>query len=72
MHIYTLQLYTFFYFSRTKWVKTDGVEFKKGAGIVFGMKNDLPQVKQITNVYVINGGTVLFRAIPFAWTAHML
>ena len=31
-----------------KWVKADGVEFKKGAGIVFGMKNDLPQVGQIT------------------------
>lgn len=72
MRIYILQLYTFFHFSRTKWVKADGVEFKKGAGIVFGMKNDLPQVGQITSVYVINGGTVLFRATPFtsSWLPH--
>ena len=36
------------------------------------MKNDLPQVGQITSVYVINGGTVLFRATPFisSWLPH--
>ena len=64
--------YSSTHFSRTKWVKADGVEFKKGAGIVFGMKNDLPQVGQITSVYVINGGTVLFRATPFtsSWLPH--
>ena len=59
-------------FSRTKWVKADGMEFKKGAGIVIGMKNDLPQIGQITSIYVIDGGTVLFRAIPFSssWLSH--
>ena len=52
-------------------MKADGVEFKKGAGIVFGMKNDLPQVGQITSIYVINGGTVMFRATPFtSWLPH--
>ena len=63
---------TFFHFSRTKWVKADGVEFKKGAGIVFGMMNDLPQVGQITRIYVINGGTVLFRALLYktSWIPH--
>ena len=36
------------------------------------MKNDLPQAGQITSVYVINGGTVLFRATPFtsSWLPH--
>ena len=55
-----------------KWVKADGVEFKKGAGVVFGMKNDLPQVGQITSIYVINCGTVLFRAFLYktSWIPH--
>lgn len=64
--------YTFLRSSRTKWLRSGGVEFKKGAGVVFGMKNDLPQVGQITNLYVINSGTVLFRVIPFScsWCPH--
>jgi len=30
--------YTFLHSSRTKWLRSGGVEFKKGAGVVFGMK----------------------------------
>ena len=47
---------------RTKWLKTEGVEVKKGAGIVVAMKDDLPEVAQITNVYIINGNTAFLRA----------
>ena len=35
---------------------------KKGAGIVVAMKDDLPEVAQITNVYIINGNTAVLRA----------
>ena len=36
------------------------------------MKNDLPQVGQITSIYVINCGTVLFRAFHYktSWIPH--
>lgn len=36
------------------------------------MKNDLPQVGQITSIYVINCGTVLFRAFLYktSWIPH--
>ena len=35
---------------------------KKGAGIVVAMKDDLPEVAQITNVYIIKGNTAVLRA----------
>ena len=52
--------------SRTKWVKADGVEFKKGAGVIFAMEEDQPQVGQISTIYVINGTTIIFRAILYS------
>lgn len=51
---------------RTKWVKSGGVLFKKGAGIVIGMVDDQPQVGQISTTYILNSNIVLFRAIPFS------
>ena len=36
---------------RTKWLKTEGVEVKKGAGIVVAMKDDLPEVAQIKCIH---------------------
>lgn len=46
---------------RAKWVKVDGVEYKKNAGIVYDMSADLPKVGQITSVFVVNEITVVLE-----------
>ena len=40
----------------------DGVEFKKGAGVITSVKNELPLIAEIKNLYVVNGQRVLFKA----------
>ena len=51
---------------RTKWVRVDGAEYKPGAGVVLAVEHDLPQIGQITTIYVLDGATVLFRIVPFS------
>ena len=46
---------------RAKWVKVDGVEYKKNAGIIYDMSTDLPKVGQVTSVFVVNETTVVFE-----------
>ena len=46
---------------RAKWVKVDGVEYKKNAGIIYDMSADLPKVGQVTSVFVVNETTVVFE-----------
>ena len=49
------------YVNRTKWLKIDGKEYKKEVGIVYSMEQELPKICQISNLYVINGSTVVFK-----------
>lgn len=49
------------YVNRTKWLKIDGKEYKKEIGIVYSIEQDLPIIFQISNLYVINGSTVVFK-----------
>ena len=53
---------------RTKWVKIDGSAFRREAGFVYGMKDDMPQVGQISNIFIINEREVLFKAQMFTTT----
>ena len=50
---------------RTKWVKADGCEYKKGAGLVIQMKQDLPHIGKISTIYILNNDTIVFRVLPF-------
>ena len=49
-------------------LKLNGAEFKVGAGVVYDLENDLPQIVQITAVYVINGGSVVFKGDCYTTT----
>ena len=51
---------------RSKWVTIEGVEFKRGAGIVYAVADDLPQILLIDTIQVINGSTVVFKGSCFS------
>ena len=46
---------------RTKWVKTDGHEYKIDTGIIVVVEHDLPVVGRIKDIHVINGNKILFH-----------
>ena len=58
----------FLHFFRARWIKIDGTEYKRDAGIVHSMSHDLPQVARIASIYVVNGNTVIFRATCYTTT----
>lgn len=45
-----------------------GTEFKKEAAIIHSMKDDLPQIGQIVNIYIVEGNIVLFECECFTTT----
>ena len=66
---------------RAKWVVVDGVEYKRDAGVVYSITEDLPQIVKIEVIYILNGSTVLFKGHYFttsyishyhAYTLHSL
>ena len=57
-------------YTRTKWLKINGKEYKKEVGIVYSMEQDLPKIFQIENLYVINGSTVVFKGHCHTTTYH--
>ncbi len=70
-----------FFGYRARWVKVDGMEYKRKVGVVYDMTDDLPKVGQITSIYVINHNTVIFAVKCFssvyvehfrAYTLHTL
>ena len=74
---YALDLYIlnrlslFLTISRTKWVKIDGTEYKKGAGIIHSIdEDDLPKIIKISSIYVINGSVVVFKGECFTTQFH--
>ena len=39
------------------------MEFKRGAGVVYAVADDSPQVLLIDTIQVINGSTVVFKGL---------
>ena len=46
---------------RTPWVKTNGHEYKKDAGLIYEVQHDLPIMGKIEDIYIVNGSKVLFN-----------
>ena len=55
-----IHMLVYFIPSRTKWVKSQGHEYKIDAGVIIKVEHDLPIVGRIEDIYVINGSKVLF------------
>lgn len=54
---------------RTKWVRTDGAEYKVDAGVILGVdEDDLPLVGCIRHIYVVNSTKVIFDVKKFTTT----
>ena len=53
------------FYSRTKWVKTNGQEYKINAGVIYGVEHDLPLVGKIEDIHIVDGNKVLFHLKPY-------
>lgn len=54
---------------RTKWVKTDGVEYKVDAGVILDVhEDDLPVVGCIHHIHVVDNTKVIFDVTKYATT----
>ena len=54
---------------RTKWVKTDGAEYKVDAGVILDVdEEDLPVVGRIRHSYVVDNTTVIFDVMKYITT----
>lgn len=53
------------FINRTKWVNIKGQLYKRDAGIIYNITDDSMEVAIITNIYIINGSTVLFKGKCF-------
>lgn len=40
--------------NRTKWIKLNGTEHRKEAGVICGMKDDLPIVGEVLSIFVVD------------------
>ena len=54
------------YYYRARWVKVNGIEYKKDVGVIYDMTADLPKVGQVTSVFVVNDNTVVFEMNCFS------
>lgn len=50
---------------RTQWVKVDGNLYKPDTGVIIGVKDDLPVVGKIQDIYIIDSNKVLFSIKQF-------
>ena len=41
-------------FYRARWIKVDGIEYKKYVGVIYSMVHDLPNIGQIISIFVVN------------------
>lgn len=53
------------FYSRTKWVKANGQEYRIDAGVVYGVEHDLPLVGKIEDIQIVDGNKVLFHFKPY-------
>ncbi len=44
----------------------DGIEYKKHVGVIYDMTADLPQVGQVTSIFIVNHNTVVFEVTCFS------
>ncbi len=54
--------FTCIHFHRARWVKVNGIEYKKNTGVVHSMSHDLPEVGSVSAIYIVNGGTIVLKA----------
>lgn len=59
-----------FFFNSVKWVIVDGVEYRKGAGVVYSMENDLPLIGQIIGIVVVDEDTIFLEVNGFSTYYH--
>ena len=54
---------------RTKWVKTDGAEYKVDAGVILDVdEDDLPLVGCIRSIYIVNNTRIIFDVTRYTTT----
>ena len=41
-------------FYGARWIKVDGIEYKKYVGVIYSMVHDLPNIGQIISIFVVN------------------
>ena len=52
-------------FGRCKKIKCTGIEYRNNDGIILSNENDVFQVGEILNIYVLDGDKILFQTKPF-------
>ena len=59
-------------FGRCKKIKCTGIEYRNNDGIIHSNENDVFQVGEILNIYVLDGNKILFQTKPFVayFNAH--
>ena len=60
-----IMLIAMFYFS-AKWVCINGVEYRKDAGVIYKIEDDLPFVGQITCILVVDSTKVFLEIACFS------
>lgn len=54
------------HFDSARWVKLDGIEFRRSAGVVYAMEHEMPLVGEIDTILIVNDNKVLFRVTCFS------
>lgn len=52
----------------TKWVKVNGIDYKCGVGVILDVKDDLPQVGCVLDIYIVDGSLIAIHVKTFAAT----
>lgn len=55
---------------RARWIKYDGILYKKDVGIIYAI-DEMPQVAQVIAIYVVNCDKVLFRVRTMATQCYI-
>lgn len=58
--------YSVLYSTRCKWVKIDGDEYRISSGVILDVKDDLPVVGVIQDIYVVNGNKVILQVEEYS------
>lgn len=51
-------------------MKASGIEYKCGVGVILDVKDDLPQVGCVQEIYIVNGSRIALRVKTFAATYY--
>jgi len=61
---------TILLFIRAKWVKVGGTEYRRGTGVIHCTHRGLPQVAEVSAIYVVNGARVVFKCRTYRTEYH--